>query len=118
MNEMNESKQADKLLQDAESQINTDSQMDKFHLQQKLSEEWMSLSCEERYAVGKELERKAANAEEHDVKAQFGFNDLTNELYALDFRKYVSSDILLGEYHKEVRINDPMKDCDNKNSKR
>ncbi len=118
MNEMNESKQADRLLQSAEDQINTESQMEKYHLQQKLSDEWMSLSCDERYAVGKQLESKAATAQEHDVKARFGFNELTNELYALEFRKYVSWDPLIGSYNKEVRINDPLKDCENKDGKR
>lgn len=117
MNEMNQSKQADKLLLDAESQINTESQVEKFHLQQKLSDEWMSLSCQERYVVGKELESKAATAKEHDVKARFGFNELTNELYALEFRKYISWDPLIGSYHEEVRINDPMKGCDNKDKR-
>ena len=112
---MNDSERADKFLKDADEQMSNPSNMAKFEMQQKFADEWMSLTCEQRIATGKELENKTKNAGDKDIKVDFGFSQYSNSMTSLEFSRYKDWSFGYGgipsyQYDK-LYVHNPMKGC-------
>jgi hypothetical protein len=112
---MNDFERADKFIQDAKQQMDSPSNMAKFELQQKLADEWMSLSCEQRLSTGKALEEKAKNVDDKEVKASFDFSQYSNTVTRLEFSRYKDWSFGYGgmpRYNYDtLYVHNPMKGC-------
>ncbi|MBX9573417.1 MAG: hypothetical protein K2X77_31240 [Candidatus Obscuribacterales bacterium] len=113
---MNKSETADKILQDVTTLMDSQSNIEKFELRQKLANEWMWLTCSERLQVGKELENKTQHVKENEVKATFGYDETSNNLHSLVFDRYQgpyqdTSKGLIPEKRNHIVINDPFEGC-------
>lgn len=112
---MNDSERADKFIQDAKQQMDSPSNVAKFELQQKLAEEWMALSCDQRLSTGKALEEKTKNLDDKDVKASFDFSQYSNSVTSLEFSRYKGWSLGYGGIptynYDRLFVHNPLKGC-------
>ncbi|MBX9573265.1 MAG: hypothetical protein K2X77_30480 [Candidatus Obscuribacterales bacterium] len=113
---MNDSDTADKFIAGVKEQMDSTSNVAKFELQQKLTEEWLSMTCGQRIATGKAIETKTQDVSDREVKATFNFNPYSNSMSSLEFSRYTGNWSFgfagLPDYkYDKLIISNPMKGC-------
>lgn len=100
----------------ADTALSSKSQIDKFELHQQLISSWRELSCDQKVAVGKELENSSSKNEK-DAKAFAFFKMDKGEMTELIFYKQtgVANDFPFGDKRpilEQLKVKQPFKGCE------